>query len=128
VILRRVEYVAQRVPIPFVLAVGALIPSVSFVVSDEVRKSSPVAVSAGTWAYGFIALLLIGGTAIMYGLLRDLDEWQALGLAFTGCGCIAYAFTILATKGIHGIIAWPIIMSAGFGHVLRSLELLRRYQ
>lgn len=117
----------MRRPIPLVLAVGALAASLGFLLSDEVRHTSVVATSAGAWSYSFILLLLFGGVAIIYGWRRDLAEWEALGLTFTGFGCLAYSFAIVATRGLHGWIAVSIITSAGTGHVLRAVEIWRRW-
>lgn len=110
-------------PIPVVLAAGALSAGGGFVVSPAVRNASVVATSAGLWAYSFVLLLIAGGAAIAYGWKRDLEEWEALGLTFTGFGCLAYSFAIVATRGLHGWIAVSIITSTGIGHLLRAREL-----
>jgi hypothetical protein len=116
-----------RRPVPLVLALGALAASLGFLLSEKVRQTSVVAAGAGAWSYSFVLLLLFGGVAIIYGWRRELEEWEALGLTFTGFGCLAYSFAIVATRGLHGWIAVSIITSTGVGHVLRAVEIWRRW-
>lgn len=111
------------------LGAGALLAGGGFLVSPEVRHSSVVAAQAGLWSYSWVLLLFVGGAATCYGWRMGLEEWEALGLTFTGWGCLAYVFGIVATRGLSGWVGACILGSTGIGHLLRAHELrsLGRY-
>lgn len=112
-------------PIPLILALGALAASVGFLASGRVRSSSPVAVHAGLWAYGWQVLLLVGGCATLYGWLRSRPEWEALGLVFAGFGGLAYVFAAVATRGLHAWTAAWLLGAASVSHLLRGWAIVR---
>jgi hypothetical protein len=71
------------------------------------------------------AVMLIGGTTIVTGIIRTDPAYEPIGLTFVSLGLGIYGTGVIIGLGTQGLIAGMIAIGAGLGFLGRVLRLIR---
>lgn len=114
-----------RIYRPYTIAFAVILPIpgvLAMIYGDSVSQALSN-ISAGVLSRFMGAALLVGGVAVITGIVKGKSLVEAAGLTLMAAGCAIYGLGVILGLGLAGVVAGSGFLAIALGTVLRVMSL-----